>query len=321
MDVSVIIVNWNSADFVRKCITSIWRETPDLRYEIIVVDSASYDGCGEMLGREFAGVRFIQSEKNVGFARANNLGFEQSQGDYVLFLNPDTELVGPAINVLHRALMELPDAGIVGAKLLNTDLTLQTECVQAFPTILNQLLDAEVLRRAFPRHPLWGMAPLFAAERKPAVVQVVCGASMMMRRSAFERIGRFSEDYFMYSEDADLCYKAQKSGYKNYYVPEATIMHYDGGSTAKTSFNKLSNVMLKESRWRFLSKSKGAGYAALYRLTIAIAAIFRLAAIAVIWLLGNMAGKTGAVSEQFKKWLAIFRWTIGLESKVRKPMD
>src|SRR5258708_7092431 len=126
-----------------------------------------------MLAREFPQVRFIQCVKNVGFASANNLGFEQSRGDCILFLNPDTELVGPAINLLHQALMKLTEAGIVGARLLNTDGTLQTSCIQTFPTILNQVLDAEILRRAFPRHRFWGTAPLFASDRKPVEVEVL----------------------------------------------------------------------------------------------------------------------------------------------------
>jgi glycosyltransferase involved in cell wall biosynthesis len=101
---SIIIVNWNSKDFLRKCLQSIYTCTREISFEIIVVDGASFDGCGEMLAREFPDVRFIQSEKNIGFARANNLGFEQSHGEEILFLNPDTEIIGDAINVLHTFL-------------------------------------------------------------------------------------------------------------------------------------------------------------------------------------------------------------------------
>jgi N-acetylglucosaminyl-diphospho-decaprenol L-rhamnosyltransferase len=164
-ELSIIIVNWNSKDFVRKCVQSIMANLMDFAFEIIVVDGASYDGCGEMLMREFPEVRFIQSDKNVGFARASNLGFEQSSGNCLLFLNPDTEVVGPAISILRTALLELDQAGIVGAKLLNTDGSVQTSCIQAFPTILNQLwmprccaghsrgIPSGACRRCFPLEP------------------------------------------------------------------------------------------------------------------------------------------------------------------------
>jgi GT2 family glycosyltransferase len=320
VDLSIIIINWNSAGYVRKCVASIRRETRDLDYEIIVVDSASYDGCGEMLAREFPGVRFIQCDKNVGFARANNLGFDQSHGDCVLFLNPDTELVGPAINQLHRALMKLEDAGIVGARLLNTDGTLQTSCIQTFPTILNQVLDAEILRRVFPRLPFWGMAPLFVSNEEPAGVQMISGACMMMRRPAFERMGRFSEDYFMYSEDADLCYKSERSGCRNYYVPKAVIVHHGGGSSQQ-SRNEFSAVMMRESIWLYFTKTKGRPYGLCYRASMMLAAVCRLVLLALVfpvrWFFPGGASANGP----FRTWLAIFNWSVGAVSWTKKPSE
>ena len=184
-----------------------WPRRAGLEFEIIVIDSASFDGCAEMLRKEFPQVRFIQSQENLGFAKSNNLAFRSATGESVLFLNPDTEIVGPAINVLHSALKMLPDAGVVGGRLLNSDGTVQTSCVQAFPTILNQLLNAESLRRRFPRSRLWGMAPLFDAGTKPKLVEAISGACVMLPRLLLEKIGVFSKDYFMYSEDIDLSYK------------------------------------------------------------------------------------------------------------------
>src|SRR5207244_796979 len=104
MDLSIIIVNWKSADFVRKCLASIYETSKEIRFEIIVVDNSSFDGCGEMLAREFPEAVFIQSKENVGFSRANNLGFQRAQGNVLLFLNPDTEMVGPALNTLFNQL-------------------------------------------------------------------------------------------------------------------------------------------------------------------------------------------------------------------------
>lgn len=131
MDVSIIIVNWNSVRFLRACIGSIERYTTGISHEIVVIDSASYDGCGEMLREEFPQVRFIQSAANIGFAGANNLAYRSARGQHVLFLNPDTELASPAVNVMLEHLQRCPDAGAVGCKLLNADGSLQTTCIQA----------------------------------------------------------------------------------------------------------------------------------------------------------------------------------------------
>ena len=317
MDLSIIIINWNSADYVRKCVASIQRETRDLVYEIIVVDSASYDGCGEMLAREFPQALFIQCEKNIGFARANNLGFEQSRGDCVLFLNPDTEVVGPAINVLHQALVKLADAGMVGARLLNTDGTLQTSCIQTFPTILNQVLDAEILRRAFPRHPFWGMAPLFAADGKPVEVEVLCGACMMMRRPAFEKIARFSEDYFLYAEDLDLCCKVLRAGLKNYYVPDASIIHHGGGSSQQQT-STFSTVMMRESVYRFLTKFRGRWYGAGFKMSLGLSAFGRLLLLLVVFPFRLIRGEMAVARGSFQKWMAILKWSLGRQPGLAK---
>src|SRR5258708_473456 len=177
MDLSIIIVNWNSKDFLRGCLKSIRAHPPSRPYEIIVVDNGSFDGCGEMLAKEFPGTIFVQSEKNVGFARANNLGFEHASGEVVWFLNPDTEFLDGAGDALLHCLVNSPDAGILGARLLNTEGSLQTSCVQALPTVLNQTLDCEFLRRLFPHSSLWGMSPLWSAT-KPVEVEGISGASL-----------------------------------------------------------------------------------------------------------------------------------------------
>src|ERR1700686_2653219 len=137
VDISIIIVNWKSAHYVQKCLETIYRDIGALLFEIIVIDNASYDGCDTMIAEQYPAVRFIQSSFNVGFAGANNTAYKQSCGKTILFLNPDTEVIGQAITTMHRLLWETPGAGAIGGTLLNTDGTLQASCIQAFPTILN----------------------------------------------------------------------------------------------------------------------------------------------------------------------------------------
>ncbi len=311
MELSIIIVNWNSKDYLRKCVQSIHATTHGLEYEIVVIDGASYDGCGEMLAKEFPTVKFIQCDKNVGFARANNLAFEQSRGEFVLFLNPDTEVRGDAIKTLRQALDQINGIGMVGAKLLNTDGSLQTSAVQSFPTILNQFLDAEPLRRAFPLLPLWGIAPLYGDDSKPLPAEVLSGACLMMRREVFQKVGRFSEDYFMYAEDLDLCYKISKLGLENCYVPAAVIVHHGGGST-KQGRSTFSDVMMRESVYRFLRKMRGGLYAWGFRSSTCVGAMGRLLLLMLILPIRYLTGQPGRAFMAGRKWIAILKWAIGL---------
>ena len=316
MDLSIIIVNWNSKDYLRRCLLSIWRETKGVDLEIIVVDAASFDGCENMLQVDFPQVRFIQSDKNVGFAKANNLGFMASTGECLLFLNPDTELAGAAIKTVYDDLQGLPKAGAVGCKLLNSDGTIQSSCIKAFPTLLNQLLDSEVLRRRLPLSRLWGMAPLFQPSSVPAEVDVVSGAFIMIRRGVFEKVGMFSTDYFMYSEDVDLCFKTNKSGWKNYYVPSATVTHHGGGSTVRSQVSTFAAVMMMESRWRYFCLSRGAMYGRLYRAEVGLMSLARIALVLLPYVLDLLLHKDSGWKSVIVKWRARLRWTIGLEKWV-----
>jgi len=313
MDLSIIIVNWNSKEFLRKCLASIEAQTHGITYEIIVIDSGSFDGCDQMLRECYPNVRFMQSESNVGFARANNIAFRASGGDVVLFLNPDTELMGPAISIMLWHLRALPDAGAVGCRLLNADGSLQDTCIQVFPTILSQFLNSELLRRAFPKWSIWGMTALFGATHQPAKVEAISGACIMLRRTIFEQIGLFSEEYFMYAEDLDLCYKACRGGYANYYVPDATVLHFGGGSSNK-SFSEFSVVMMRESIWRFLSSTRGSLYGLAYRASTFILAVIRLTILVVLWPLQTMQFNGPPWSASFRKWRAILGWSLGIRT-------
>jgi N-acetylglucosaminyl-diphospho-decaprenol L-rhamnosyltransferase len=306
IDLSIIIVNWKSKDFLHKCIESICQHTKALSFEMVVIDNASFDGCGEMLAQHFPSVRFIQSNENLGFSRANNLAFNASRGDAVLFLNPDTELVGPAINELFNVLSHNLNVGAVGAKLLNSDGTLQLSCIQSFPTVANQILDADILRRLFPRLWLWGMAPLFISSETPSEVEAIVGACVMLKRSVFETVGGFDPGYFMYAEDIDLSFKVRQAGFKSYFVPRATLKHFGGGSS-QSARSYFASVMMKESVYRFFKIRRGPGSAWSYRVLLAVSAMVRLP-FALLVDLGRQHSSLAG------KWLAILKWTLGRES-------
>jgi N-acetylglucosaminyl-diphospho-decaprenol L-rhamnosyltransferase len=316
MDLSIIVVNWNSKDYLAQALACIPIAT-DFSFEIIVIDSGSFDGSAELVRESFPQVRFIQSKVNLGFARANNAAFTASSGKVLLFLNPDTEVVGDAIGEMYRVLTRLPRAAIVGPRLLNSDGSLQQTCVRAFPTILNQCLDADVLHALFPNAALWGQRTLALAGSDPRQVDAVSGASLMIRRAVFEQVGLFSTDYFMYAEDMDLCLKAKRSGFETYFVPTATVVHHGGGSSGRTPTTTFSAVMALESQWRFFRKSRSLGYAVLYRGAMFVSSILRLVLLLLLWPIRGLRDRNWYGHYALRKWGARLRWTLGAERWVR----
>src|SRR2546428_6330789 len=192
IDLTIIIVNWNSADYAIDCVKSISSSTQDLGFEIVIVDNASSDRSCEILQKGLPNVRLVRSPKNIGFAKGNNLGVQFASGRNILFLNPDTRVLGRAINSMYRSLECSPVVGAVGCKLLNDDLTTQTSCIQPFPTLLNQLADIEWLKVRLPHLKLWGIGPIFeTSDGIPLPVEAVSGACLMVKREVFARVGLF----------------------------------------------------------------------------------------------------------------------------------
>jgi N-acetylglucosaminyl-diphospho-decaprenol L-rhamnosyltransferase len=312
LDLSIIIINWRSQAFVRDCLASIYTNGGAAAYEVFVVDNASYDGCDEMVKSEFPRTIFIQSEHNLGFAAANNLAFFKSRGRNVMFLNPDTEIQGSAIQTLISELESIPDAGMVGAHLLNSDFSLQTTCITALPSILNQTLSSDCLRKAFPKWKTWGMRPLFEEAKGAVPVDAISGACMLARREIVERVGSFSTDYFMYSEDMDLCVKISKTGWKIYYVPDAFIVHHAGGSSSSREESNFSSIMLRESLMHFFEIHRGRVYGTLYRLSAAFAGMCRILLLMAIFPIAIHPRGYRFLSRAVKKWCSILAWSLGL---------
>jgi N-acetylglucosaminyl-diphospho-decaprenol L-rhamnosyltransferase len=317
VQVSIIFVNWNSTDYLRECIASIYEWTRSVEFELIVVDNASPDGDIDILTRQFEDLKLIKNPVNIGFGHANNLGFRHSTGKHILFLNPDTRLVSPAIDMMLMHSDTLEDAGIVGCRLLNSDLSVQSSCIQTFPTILNQALDADLLRRRWPHSRLWGIGPLMSDCGAPAQVEVISGACMMIRRDVFERIGMFSEEYFMYAEDLDLCRKAVRAGCNNYYIGEASIIHYGG----KSSSPQTATVAKWRSIVKYFVKNHGYNYALLFRGVMSVVALCRLGLIALDSFGRSATGNSKAGASTWLKWRAILKTLLTHSGTKRLPSN
>ncbi len=278
-----------------------------------MVDNASPQGGVEDLNTDFPELRIIRSEKNLGFAGANNLGFRASLGRYVLFLNPDTKLVSSAVNTMLEHLKTLPNGGVVGCKLLNTDHSVQITSIQKFPTIVNQLLDFEYLQLRWPACPLWSISPLFSETSEPLSVEVISGACMLLKREVFEQVGMFTEDYFMYAEDIDLNYKVKKAGFTNYYVGSATIVHHGGGSS-RQEVSHWATVMKYRAMGKLFQRTGGLLYGALYRTMMACAAASRLLILALAYPLANVLWNKQSLQFAVRKWTVILKWALGLQA-------
>lgn len=310
MDLSIIIINWNSRDYVAACLGSIFTYPPPIAFEVIVLDSGSFDGCGEMIARHFPQVRFIQHPENLGFSRANNLAVTLAQGNTFFFLNPDTEVHCGAIMALLATAQGDPSSGAVGARLLNTDCSLQTSCIQSFPTLLNQLVACDFLLRMFPRSRLWGRAPLYKSGLEPRAADAVSGAALMMRRNVFLSIGRFDEAYFMYSEDIELCYRAREAGFVNRYIPQSVVTHHGGGSSRNGS-RHFASVAKTSAIYTFLWRTRGPVYAFCYRIIMVFVSAIRIA-VSLIAATLPQASRRCVWLNSVERWWHILKWALAV---------
>ncbi len=259
---SVVILNWNSADYLRAALASIVSQDWRHNIEVIVVDNFSYlDDAVEMVRREYSQVELLALDKNIGFAAGNNAALPHARGDYLLFLNPDTVTHDGALDVLIDFLDAHPQAGACGPKLLNDDGTLQKSC-RAFPSFGAGLFRSSFLGRMFPHNP-WTRSYLMLdfSHEKAAQVDWLSGAALLVRRAAMEKIGAWDENFFMYCEDVDLCYRLKEAGWERWYVPDAVISHRIGGSS-----DWLRGVTIRRhhaSMLRYYVKHHGRGVRAL----------------------------------------------------------
>ena len=242
MDISIIIVNYNVKEFLENLLQSIFSAVKGLQVEIIVVDNASKDGSVEMLTSKFPTVKTIANEKNLGFAKANNLALKAASGKYFLLLNPDTILKENTLEAMFDYMQSHPEIGMSGCKVLNPDGTFQLSCRRGFPGPWTSFCKIFGLGRLFPKSRIFAHYNLtYLNEDDTYEVDAISGAFMFLRKAVYEVIGGFDEDFFMYGEDLDLCYRVQKSGNKVYYLHETEIIHFKGESTKRSSINETKN--------------------------------------------------------------------------------
>jgi len=231
LDLSAIIVNWNTRGLLSQCLRPVYETVGDLDFEVLVVDNASTDGSVEMVRREFPQVRLIENAENVGFARANNQAIHVSRGRYVLLLNSDTQVLPDSLSRTVQFMDGHPGVGIAGGRLLNSDGTFQASYTP-FPTLWREFLILSGLGRLLIREtfPSYGPRIEKGAHRIEGYME---GAYLIARQEAVEQAGGLDERIFMYAEDVDWCYRFHRAGWEVWYLPQATIIHHGGQSSRK----------------------------------------------------------------------------------------
>jgi O-antigen biosynthesis protein len=239
LDLSIIIVNYNVKEFLQNLLHSISKSSAHLNYEIIIVDNASNDGSVEFIREKFPDVILIANEENLGFSRANNIGMKVAKGKYILLINPDTLVSEDTLGKMTDFFQQNPKVGLAGCKILNPDGTLQLACRRSFPGPWTSFCKVTGLSNLFPQSRLFAKYNLtFLDPDQSYEVDAISGSFMMFRKELYEKIGGLDENFFMYGEDLDFCYRTQKAGYKVFYVHSTQIIHYKGESTKRSGLDE-----------------------------------------------------------------------------------
>lgn len=236
----MVIVNWNTCGYLRQCLQSLSAEAQSSsQAEVIVVDNASTDGSAEMVRQEFPWVKLVANSRNAGYAKGNNQGILLAEGRYVLLLNPDTVVPTGALGKLIAWMDSHPDVGAVGVRLLNPDGSVQPSC-RSFPEPAYLLYESLGLTLLFPRSRRFGAYRMtwFRHDREMDVDQPM-GSALAIRRETVEDVGLLDEEFPIFFNEVDWCYRARQKGWRIMFTPEVEIVHYGGRSTSQVRLSAI----------------------------------------------------------------------------------
>ena len=304
-EVSVIIVSWNTLDLVLDCIESIHRETVS-DHEIILIDNASADGTAEIIAQRHPEVRLIANQDNRGFAAANNQGIEIAQGRLVLLLNPDTVILEGAIDRSIEKIDSDDGIGVLGCQVWETPDRIQLTSFR-FEGVATVLESSLGLTRLVNRLPWFETAYYVNWDRRSdRDVEVVSGMFMLVPRDVIDRTGSLDERFFIYAEEADLCWRVRQIGLKNHFWCGARIMHLDGGSKSTEQIRPRMHVQMLKSKLQFIRKNRGVISHALCWLIITIGLLIRWVGVGVLSLLRGREKDR----KRCRVWFGGLRWLL-----------
>ena len=279
-DVSVIIVNWNTRQYLLDCVASICGETKRTAIEIIVVDNASHDGSQDALRERFPEVKLIENDENLGFAKANNIGFAAARGKAVCLVNTDVIALSGVIDRLWEYLTANPEVGMVGPRTLNREMEVRQNC-RRFPTISNACGDYLWLKK-LPVGRFPGRALPMGTYKLTHDAEVLSGCFMMVRREAVDEVGPLDEDFFFYGEDTDWCKRFHDAGWRIVFHHSAEAIHFGGGSTA--AYPVKYYLTMEKADLRYWRKHNSAKQVLAYIGTKVVYHLISVTGWAIIWL-------------------------------------
>ncbi len=302
---SIIIVNWNTQELLQNCLYSIYNTDIKTSFEIIVVDNASSDGSVVMLKEKFPFLQIVTNKENVGFARANNQAIKMVKGKYILLLNPDTIILKGSLDKMCKFMKQHSDVGVVGCKVLGGNgLAQRSWC--GFPTAFKEFLHAIMLGKALDSLKIKKFGKILYKISKsnfarymdtaaPTEVDIILGACLMVRKETIDEIGLLDENFFMFIEEGEWCYRIKQHGWKIYFFPGATIIHLGGESTKQN----IGSMILSryKSLFHFFKKHHGSFYYYIVKGMIIIGVTIRM----IVFFLGN----TSRIKQQTLKKVTI----------------
>jgi len=298
--VSIVIVNWNTGALLQKCVHSALADAEQAGLtgiEIIVVDNSSSDGSTAFLASDFRSVRCIMNSENTGFASATNQGIRLSRGQYILALNPDTELRTGALVSMIRFLESHDKAGAVGPMLINSDGSLQISAYPE-PTVLREGCRLLYLDKIYAV----GSYPMRSWKTDAArEVDVLTGACLLLRRDVLDQCGLFDERYFIYSEDQDICGRIRAKGWRLFWVPQARVVHHGGRSTSQAKGEMF--LRLYREKIAYFKAHHGQAVAARYKVVLFVASIVRLILSPLVMLAGGVHRRRALESARYYRQL------------------
>ena len=287
IDLSVVIVSWNVSELLELCLSSLMEcgGQGGLQCEIIVVDNASSDDSPELVRQRFPTAQLIASESNLGFAMANNVGAAQSSGRYILFLNPDTEVIGDALSAMVAYMDRHPDVGVLGPTLLWPN-----GCVQSsrrrFPTLATAFIESTFFQQWWPSNPV--LRRYYVQDQsddREQDVDWLVGACLLVRRQAWKQVGPMDERFFMYSEELDWCRRLKTAGWRVVYTPSAEVVHHGAQSSSQVAAER--EIHFQSSKALYFYKHHGARAGEVVRLFLLATYVYKSCLEAAKWLLGH----------------------------------
>jgi GT2 family glycosyltransferase len=301
VDLSIILVSWNVADLLAACLDSICAHSSDLALEVIVVDSGGSDNTLALVRERFPQVTLLPQSENIGYTRANNIGLAQAQGRYLLLLNPDTEIIGDALQRLVAYMEANPDVGIVGPYTENSDGSYQSSR-RRFPKLATAFFESTWLQPYAPKSLLDRFYVNDAPPDQTMDVDWVQGSAFLVRRAVYERIGGLDEGYVMYSEELDWCKRAKNAGWRVVFVADAHIVHHGGKSSEQVIARR--HIHFQQGKLRYFRKYHGVFAAQTLRAFLLMSYLIQLG---VEWAKGLIGHKRSLRRERVRQYWQVLR--------------